>query len=127
MSKTQPNPPSEIRVLVPESVVQASSGRPRKVGTDFEVDSEPFGFSMPWTGKVATAGVPLSQMGSELQKVQEEIEALTATLRPSLGKGFSLDEIQIGVGVSAQGGIAIVSAGVQASLTLLYSRRKSAQ
>jgi hypothetical protein len=58
----------------------------------------------------------------ELDRVQAEVDGLIARLDSKAKHGFHLSEVQVSIGISPQGSIAVVTAGVQASLTLVYSR-----
>ncbi len=58
---------------------------------------------------------------ADLQRVDDEIQTVLARLKPRPGAKYGLSELQVGIALTAQGGIGIVTAGVQASLTLVYS------
>lgn len=66
--------------------------------------------------------VDLGQIRSQLDSVQNQVDSVLAQLGTEQRQGFALHEVQVSVGISAQGSIAVVTAGVQASLTLVYSR-----
>ncbi len=66
--------------------------------------------------------VDLDQIRSELEDVQDQVDSLLAQLGAKPRQGFELSQVQVSVGISAQGSIAVVTAGVQASLTLVYTR-----
>jgi len=66
--------------------------------------------------------IDLAKAKGELQRVEGEIDELLGTLAAERKGGYHLSQVQVAVGVSAQGSIAVVTAGVQASLTLVYSR-----
>ncbi len=67
--------------------------------------------------------IPFDKIENELTRVELEIDALLAKLKAKTTAGYELSQVQVMVGVSAQGSIALVTAGVQASLTLVYTRR----
>jgi hypothetical protein len=58
----------------------------------------------------------------ELDRVQGEVDGLIARLDSNQRHGFHLSEVQVSIGITAEGRIAVVTAGVEASLTLVYSR-----
>jgi hypothetical protein len=58
----------------------------------------------------------------ELDRVQAEVDGLIARLDSNQRHGFHLSEVQVSIGITAQGSIAVVTAGAPASLTLVYSR-----
>jgi hypothetical protein len=64
----------------------------------------------------------LTQVQTQLNRVQDELDDVLAKLATPPKHGFRLSEVQVQVGVSAQGTIAVVTAGIQASLTLVYER-----
>lgn len=117
---------TEIHLLVASRKRKRGSKPTSSAGHEIQDDAELAGFSLPWQGRVSTISAPLSKLGPALENAQGEVEAWLASLKPSLAHDFDLDQIQIGVGVSAEGSIAIASAGVQANLTLVYSRRRPA-
>lgn len=66
--------------------------------------------------------VDLEQIRNQLDGVQGQVDSVLAQLGTEKRAGFALSEVQVSVGISAQGSIAVVTAGVQASLTLVYTR-----
>ena len=64
----------------------------------------------------------LGEAQVQLDRVQSEVDDLLGKLATETKHGFRLSQVQVAVGVSAQGSIGVVTAGVQASLTLIYSR-----
>ncbi len=64
----------------------------------------------------------LGEAQVQLDRVQSEVDDLLGKLATQTKHGFRLSQVQVAVGVSAQGSIGVVTAGVQASLTLIYSR-----
>jgi len=56
----------------------------------------------------------------QLDRVQGEVDGLLERLSTPPKAGFRLSQVQVSVGMSAQGTIAVVTAGIQASLTLVY-------
>ena len=119
-------PRTEIHLLVASRKRKSASMARSHVSHEAQDESEVAGFAFPWQGGVSAISAPLSKLGPALQNAQAEVEVWLASLKPSLAHDFDLDQIQIGVGVSAEGSIAIATAGVQATLTLVYSRRRPA-
>jgi hypothetical protein len=64
----------------------------------------------------------LGDVQSQLDGIQGEVDDLLGKLATQAKHGFGLSQVQVAVGISAQGSIGVVTAGVQASLTLVYSR-----
>ncbi|MGO9297640.1 MAG: hypothetical protein ACLP52_27790 [Streptosporangiaceae bacterium] len=77
-----------------------------------------------WFRKKVLKSKPLDlgEAQAQLDRVQGEVDDLIGRLATQSKQGFGLSEVQVAVGVSAQGSIGVVTAGVQASLTLVYSR-----
>jgi len=64
--------------------------------------------------------VPLDKVKAEMGQVEQQIDQLLSGLK-STAAGYQLSQIQVAVGISGQGSIGIVTAGMQASITLVYS------
>jgi hypothetical protein len=118
MSDTQP--PSIMKVLVPDQEISQITveGQPLEPGELHEQAA--FGFVRRWFAK--DHDIDLAKAKTELQRVETEVDELLGTLAAKRKGGYRLSEVQVAVGVSAQGSIGVVTAGVQASLTLIYSR-----
>ncbi len=67
----------------------------------------------------------LDDAQAQLDRIQGEVDDLLGQVATQTKHGFGLSEVQVAVGVSAQGSIGVVTAGIQASLTLVYSRAGS--
>jgi hypothetical protein len=115
MNDTEPAAPKVLTVLVEEETTM------------------PLPQSEPGPGGVVEHGwirekilrrkpVDLKDAQAELDRVQTEVDDLLGRLATQNKHGFGLSQVQVAVGVSAQGSIGVVTAGVQASLTLIYSR-----
>ena len=61
-------------------------------------------------------------MQEQLNGVQTQVDQLLVDLAKQTKSGFHLKEVEVMIGISGQGSIGVVTAGVQASLTLIYSR-----
>ncbi len=73
--------------------------------------------------KSLTAGrkdVPLEKIDAELTRVQGEIGAVLAKIDKDTRHGFSLSEVEISLGMSAGGSIGVVTAGIEAGITLHF-------
>jgi hypothetical protein len=68
--------------------------------------------------------VDLSKLHGELGEVQNQVDKILQQLTsPQTQPGkMRLNSLQVSVGISAGGSIGVVTAGMQASLTLVYER-----
>jgi hypothetical protein len=66
--------------------------------------------------------VPLDKVRSELDRVQAELDDVLSRIDSQPKHGFELSEVAISLGISAEGTIGVVSAGVQAGITLTFSK-----
>jgi hypothetical protein len=68
--------------------------------------------------------VGLDQLRDELDKVQSQIDTILQTVRsPQVSAGkVRLTGVQVSLGITASGSIGVVTAGMEASLTLVYER-----
>src|SRR4051812_37809238 len=64
--------------------------------------------------------VPLEKIEAELTRVQGEIDGVLAKVERQSRQGFSLSEVEISLGVSAEGSIGVVTAGIDAGITLHF-------
>ncbi|NKX56594.1 Pepco domain-containing protein [Arthrobacter mobilis] len=64
----------------------------------------------------------LSSVQEQLERVQSEVGEILEGLDTESKHGFGLAEVEVQVGISASGNLGVVSAGVEASLTLIYTR-----
>ena len=90
---------------------------------DFPEENLIEGFGDRWRWLMEPAEIPLRRVKNEITRVEQEVDAWLAGLKPTTSTGFDLTQVQVLVGMSAQGSIAVVTAGLQASLTLVYTRR----
>jgi hypothetical protein len=109
-----------LKILVPgqETSQVAIEERPLQPGEAREHAG--FSFIRRWLAK--DENIDLFKAKGELQRVEGEIDELLGTLEAERKSGYHLAEVQVSVGISAQGSIGVVTAGLQASLTLVYSR-----
>lgn len=66
--------------------------------------------------------VSLEKIHSELDRVQSELDDVLSKIDSQPKHGFQLSEVTISLGISAGGSIGVVSAGVQAGITLTFSK-----
>jgi hypothetical protein len=66
--------------------------------------------------------IPIDKIKTELARVDDEVDSVIEAVRTKAAAGFQLKEVQVGVVISAQGSIGVATAGIQASLTLVYSQ-----
>jgi hypothetical protein len=66
--------------------------------------------------------VPLKKIVEELTKVQGDIEDVLAKIDTKPRKGFTFSGVEISLGLSAGGSIGIATAGVDAGITLHFTR-----
>lgn len=69
---------------------------------------------------VGRKDVPLEKIDDELTRVQGEIDNVLAKVEKESRHGFSLSEVEISLGVSAEGSIGVVTAGIEAGITLHF-------
>ncbi len=115
MSTASTQPPSYLTILVPDQ--GQGSVRGTQVENRSEEDREETLFSLI---PVAVSQVPLDKVKAEMGEVEQQIDQLLSGLK-STAAGYQLAQIQVSVGISGQGSIGIVTAGMQASITLVYS------
>lgn len=136
MSIQQPAPVTQLTVLVPggsdgdvilggdllhgdQGVGEASPGVLQ--GDDAPLHTEGFLGGLV-RRKVDALQLPLDRAKAEMARVEQEIGGLFSGIQLQTVGGYQLKEVQVSVGINAQGSIAVVSAGVSASLTLVYDR-----
>lgn len=68
---------------------------------------------------------PAKDMAAELNKITGQIEKLIAVVKTSPVGDMRLDGIEVGLAISAEGSIGIATAGVEASITLSFTKESS--
>lgn len=116
MSSSPSNPPSRMKILVSEDELI-----PITADESGELQ-EQAGFLNLFRRGAKEQEIDLTKAKGEIRRVEDEIDELLGTLAADRKGGFRLSEVQVAVGVSVQGSFAVVTAGLQASLTLVYSR-----
>jgi hypothetical protein len=66
--------------------------------------------------------VPLEKIHNELDRVQAELDDVLSKIDTEPKHGFRLTEVEFSLGISAQGTIGVVSAGVEAGITLTFAK-----
>ena len=66
--------------------------------------------------------ISIEKVKTELARVEAEVDTVLEAVKTKAALGFQLKEVQVGVVISAQGSIGVATAGIQASLTLVYSQ-----
>ena len=69
--------------------------------------------------------VSLDKIHGELVRVQKELDDLLSKIDSQPKYGFQLSEVTISLGISAEGSIGVVSAGVEAGITLTFSNERA--
>jgi len=69
--------------------------------------------------------VPLDKIHSELDRVQAELDDVLSKIDIGPKHGFQLSEVEFSLGISAEGSIGVVSAGVEVGITLTFSKQGS--
>jgi hypothetical protein len=115
MTETDAAAPRVFTVLIEEEIAEPAPQKELAPGDVVEHG---------WIRKKVLRRKPLDlgEAQAQLDRVQGEVDDLIGQLATQTKHGFGLSEVQVAVGVSAQGSIGVVTAGVQASLTLVYSR-----
>ena len=65
--------------------------------------------------------VPLEKIDAELTRVQGQIDGVLAKVEKESRHGFALSEVEISLGISAEGSIGVVTAGIEAGITLRFA------
>lgn len=97
------------------------------VVTDGSSDDSEIREASPWTAIkslfVGKKEVPLERVQSELARVQAEVDGLLAMIDTSeTHKGFRLAEVTVSLAISGEGSIGVVTAGVEAGISLTFAR-----
>lgn len=100
-------------------VVAGSLPAPPPVDDEPRDDLEEHGKFKDWlTG--ATKDVDLAPVKKRLTGLQSQIEGLLGSVRHSAA-GMKLETVEVSIAITAEGSLGIVTAGTQASLTLIYA------
>ncbi len=71
---------------------------------------------------VGKEDVPIQRIHTELARVQSEVDDVLSKIDQEVRHGFQLSEVEVSLGISASGTIGFVSAGVEAGISLTFSR-----
>ena len=102
------------------SIITAADDGPDLEG-EVEI-REPGGWKVVKSLFVGRKEVPLDKIHSELDRVQAELDDILSKIDSRPKHGFEISEVAISLGISAEGSIGVVSAGVQAGITLTFSK-----
>lgn len=101
------------------SIIAISGG-----GSDVEDEIEIRGEGRRWEAAgslfVGRKEVSLDKIYRELDRVQAELNDVLSKIDSQPKHGFRLSEVAVSLGISAEGSIGVVSAGVQAGITLTF-------
>lgn len=117
--------PTTLRLLVPddEAVAPSTPNAPADSSAPGPGEYQEQGV-LGWVRKkiLRTEDIPIAEAQAQLARIDSEVNTLlTSTIASTVG-AFYLKEVQVGVIISAQGSIGIATAGIQASLTLVYDK-----
>lgn len=76
--------------------------------------------------KLKRRDVKLEDVKSDLDRVQEQIDALLASVGSHDNERFRLSSVDVSLAISAEGSIGVATAGVQAGISLTFARRDQA-
>lgn len=65
--------------------------------------------------------VSLDKIQRELERVQDELDGILAKISSGQHHGFHLSEVEISLAISGEGSIGVVTAGVEAGITLHFT------
>lgn len=126
MTDSATDAPTTLRLLVPDEEDGATPAARKVPGA--APASAPGEFReeglFGWVRKkvLKAEDISLTAAKAELARVDAEVNALLSNTSVSSVGGFQLKEVQVGVIISGQGNFGIVTAGLQASLTLVYDK-----
>jgi hypothetical protein len=72
--------------------------------------------------RVTAKPADMQRLAGDMDKVMPEVETLLEGRTERKVAGLALNEVQVMLGISAEGSIGVVTAGMEASITLCYSR-----
>ena len=126
MTDTPAKAPTTLRLLVPddEVAITGTHESPPETASTADVDEYQERGLLGWVRSkvLRTEDIPIAAAQEQLARIDSEVNTLLTSTTPSTVGGFHLKEVQVGVIISAQGSIGIATAGIQASLTLVYGK-----
>ncbi len=109
--------PREINLIVPESATAIPVFTRSTEAADHIVDAAMF----RWPGH-NTKTITVDALKKGLDDVQGQIDGLLGKVGEPKAPNFRLKSVDVSLAITAEGGIGIASAGVQASMTLSFER-----
>jgi hypothetical protein len=119
MNEPTPAATTHLTVLVPDETVEPARRTDSELGPG-GVEDQALVPAFIRKRFIKDVQLPVDKIKKEMERVEQEVDALLASLKTATQTGYQLKEVQVLVGISGQGSIGVVSAGVQASLTLVY-------
>ncbi|WP_142280110.1 MULTISPECIES: CU044_2847 family protein [Mycobacterium] len=88
-------------------------------------ESEEQGF-VEWTRRklARKQEVQLDEVKKQLNEIQGQLDSLLASLPNPKDGPFRLNEVEVGLSISAEGGIGIATVGGEISLSLTFARKE---
>jgi hypothetical protein len=113
------NNPNKLTIIVADEE-PVPTGAPPSEPEDFEEQALPGFVRKIFSHK--SENVDLAPLKTGLRQVQGEVGAMLEDLDRSNVAGFRLGSVEVSLGISAGGSIGVVTAGVTASMTLMFER-----
>lgn len=102
-----------VNLMVP-ALGERSDGAPDDAFTPQSSVRELFGFK--------PKPVDTDRLQDEMVRIESQLAEILKAAPASADSGFNLDEVQVSLAISGEGSIGIVTAGVEASITLGFTR-----
>jgi hypothetical protein len=119
MNATPTPAPNSLSLLVPEPPAAQAITPPDQEDQVREETSSPLKLLKR---RFTRQPADLTKLRNDLDRVQGEVDALLKDQTDSKVGNLRLNEVQVSLGISAEGSIGVVTAGVTASITLVYAR-----
>jgi hypothetical protein len=107
--------PTTLSIIVESD--QEVGDQPPPTAEDFEPQALP----LPWKRKQAK-DIDLKGLKESADRVQREVAELLSGMEARTIRGWHLSTVEVGVAITAEGSIGVVTAGVEASLTLAFEK-----
>lgn len=116
------NGPAKLTLIVPDEATPPPDEH-QAPPEDFQEEALPAPLRRLFSHK--SKDVDLGAVKDGLDQVQTQVESLLQDVDQSTVAGFHLGSVQVSLGISAGGSIGVVTAGVEASMTLTFERMRS--
>jgi hypothetical protein len=114
---------TKLTLIVPESTSEVSvAGTVPAAQEDFEEQALPVPEFVQRIFSHKAKEVDLAPVKSGLMKIQTEVADLLSEINTSTVAGFRLSSVEVSPGISGGGTIGVVTAGVEASMSLTFER-----